>query len=854
MVTAKQFYAGDLKRRMSRYILASVTQKPEHGEVELPRRADGMDVRDMVLRNPEVFGAGPGPLEPGISPLKPEVFLRNHCRICATCQDGLHSDCYFAVLLPTITHGWKPAYTTAELEPPYDQQGNYSSTEVFKDSVAKELAAWLANGVVRPCEHTELEVIHPIGIALKNSDKTRARALAGMELRSQEDIEAVNKVLLELRLNKVKTRVTTDCTATGLNGAALTPPFSYPSFREAVRILYRGAWIGVSDVGRYFNSFPWAAAERAKMRFEWSGQLYEFLGLCFGFAPCPYFTSTWSAEFRTWALAAFGPDVAHMVDDWFMLGDSRGKVEAKCVGLAGMLEECGFHMAVEKNDYGQVVKYLGVLFDTTTMRMRIDPVQAQGTAMLVASSLEELRAGRRINLAVMRHLAGKLNWFSEFAQSGSFHVISFWEYTALDRRKPVPPRLIYALTRDMRWWIEVMSSWERGANCHREYRILSATELLADPGAIHVALSDASGPDGTGYVWGTLTQSEGLEYFSRPWGPQDDTGSSHVMELTGLWDVISRKGEVMRETVLVWLTDSTGAALSVNKGSCRSRGAQRVLGQILEECDRHQIELVALWIPRESNLVADYLSHLSSILGREEVSGSLEGLHGAEVARRAQAAKGNVAAENTQQRASFGEAQPGLRVPVVAPVVRPGSVAGNPPCASERQLHPLGDESYLRAAELRLAGGSGVAGKDGCQEAPTLGEQPEVRGPRRGQHQGSCYPEGHKEGGEALATGPKGGGAVPPDSHLGARWAISSIRAPNNPTTMPGPPVAGKPGGDSDRPQQDEPRRATGVCDGARQAGAEWLQALEGVDQEASSEATPGRVPIPAGSGHKRNH
>lgn len=56
-------------------------------------------------------------------------------------------------------------------------------------------------------------------------------------------------------------------------------------------MIKRGAVLGVSDVSRYFHSFPWSMAMRDKMRIEWQGQLYECWGLSFGFALCPYYCS-----------------------------------------------------------------------------------------------------------------------------------------------------------------------------------------------------------------------------------------------------------------------------------------------------------------------------------------------------------------------------------------------------------------------------------------------------------------------------------------------------------------------------------------------------------------------------------
>lgn len=186
----------------------------------------------------------------------------------------------------------------------------------------------------------------------------------------------------------------------------------------------RDSYLGLVDIGRYFNSFPWATVMYTIMRFRWLGILYEFLGLCFGFSVCPYYCSTWSAEFRSWLLAK-NYVCTHMVDDWLFVADTEKEVVEACESMAGILTDCGFHMAIEKNEYGQTLKYLGILFDTHSMTMRIDKVQALGTRLLLEKSKDKLLSGKLIDEGTTRHLAGKLNWFSEILQSGHCTFVTF---------------------------------------------------------------------------------------------------------------------------------------------------------------------------------------------------------------------------------------------------------------------------------------------------------------------------------------------------------------------------------------------------------------------------------------------
>ena len=50
----------------------------------------------------------------------------------------------------------------------------------------------------------------------------------------------------------------------------------------------------------------------------------------------------------------------------------------------------------------------------------------------------------------------------------------------------------------------------------------------------------------------------------------------------------------------------------MNKGSCMAFEDLEILTEIFRRADERGIYLVALWVPREENQFADFLSHLSS--------------------------------------------------------------------------------------------------------------------------------------------------------------------------------------------------------------------------------------------------
>lgn len=626
LVSKEQFVVGDLRREVSKYIFAMERKRKGVDVTTVYKRfmakANGMDVEDMYTSNPEVFGTGRDPVPQEDLVLRPDRLEHHHRLHCLKCKHS-QSECYFPHLLKCITHGWLPAFSGDSFIPPYEVSGNYPVTKKFSESVSKEIATMEINGVIQKCQALEYQVIHPTGAVIKNSDKMKASTLVHVPITDQSSLNLANSLLKDLGLNPIKVRVSTDCTATGVNGASFCPRFSYPSIQDAVRILKRGCWLGAVDVGRYFNSFPWSLEMRPCMRFEWNGDLYEFIGLCFGFSVCPYYCSTWSAEFRMW-MNDLQVDCTHMVDDWLFVADSLDKAKLCCENLASILEDCGFYMAIEKNVYGQSIKFLGVLLDTVNMTMRIEPVQAKGTRLMLESCLIKLRAGQPIPETDIRHLAGKLNWFSELIQSGRLHTQSWWEYLRRASSNTDTLSICARLNTDILWWIDILRRWEEDKNDFSQYKILSANELMTDKYSIYYLQSDASGVDGFGYFHGFKDQTD-LDYFSSQWNTTVPT-STHVMELTSLDCFMTRSGSLTKDKVLVWITDSTSAALTINKGSCKKPEGQELLHRIYERCDNWHTELVAVWCPREENILADYLSHLSALSNRKSCEGKVSDL------------------------------------------------------------------------------------------------------------------------------------------------------------------------------------------------------------------------------------
>ena len=204
--------------------------------------------------------------------------------------------------------------------------------------------------------------------------------------------------------------------------------------------------------------------------------------------------------------------------------------------------------------------------------------------------------------------------------------------------KNLNQKLRKQLLSDTAWWIAIIGKWASGVESDLEYPILSASVLLNNPRAIYVVQSDISGEDGLGYLHGFLND-DNPEFLSRSWSKfQEEVSSdiekfsvtsmlystSHDSELKGLAHFLSCTK--INNAMLLWVTDSLSGAWSINKGRCKEEAGLLTLAYIYSRADDLKLQLVALWVPRDLNQTADYLSHLSAYLDRSEVGGRLKDL------------------------------------------------------------------------------------------------------------------------------------------------------------------------------------------------------------------------------------
>jgi hypothetical protein len=591
----------------------------------------------MVQAHPSVFRHGPNPLPAGSTPLRPEGWKAchiQHCVVCGPAGDIVES-CYFHSMYCCLTHGWAPEVDVEAIQPPYVVHGNAKSAEAFSPSLQKALAKQVASGalVVVPvalgADPRFQGVVSPLGAILKSSDKAAAFAHTGVVIKDQDSLELANGALLTMGLAPIKVRGIMNLAASGVNGATKPAPFRNPTVDNALELVSPGCVMVKTDFEGFFPHFPFAICSQWLFLACFLGVLYRAARCVFGFALCPVYCCAFAAEVAAWLNKEF--PVSHYCDDFFATSDPSAATYALALAsaqyrLARMLSvfaSVGLAVAADKTAIGQRLLVLGLMVDSVSMTVSCDPVSALAYAAELRLHIATLAGGRRLTSAVLARMGGKLTSYCQAAPAGLLRIRLV--YAHLVAESSFSAAGMAGLIKDLEWWLVRLDDWAISKQRPDATPLLSPAALCADPAAVEVLVSDASGPDGYGGYAGPLGCANPA-FFAVQWtDPAAQFTSSAQGELQGLAHHVASLRASPRPSLklLIWVTDSQAASGMVNKGTSRSHPCYALLCQLLDSAEALGVQVVSLWWPREEGAYADFLSHLAVSLNVSSVSGRL---------------------------------------------------------------------------------------------------------------------------------------------------------------------------------------------------------------------------------------
>ena len=604
-----------------RYLSSSIgTQRlVAEGKTRPPAPKPDANSSDELIRGHfDKLGFGIQPVETTIRWDRIECLHQSRCENCQQLRT-----CPYQRWFMTGRHGYQPIrdprLQLIPLRPArWGDPPNYTSFTAYGKYATEEWRKLLDSGAVVEVTREEAanSPVEPcrLGIVLKGRDVFEA-CQAGIHLVDEQSVSTWDRMRRTRGLDAIKKRLICDASVNGYNRSLATVPFTATARSALEALMFKGCWMATTDLSSFYTQSRFAHDVRKQLHVRVGEKCYGFVCCNFGTATLPWYCGILSA-FLAEEIRARGIPVAFYVDDFVIVAASEEEAKRYIELVNQIAEELGLPVARHKVKVAQRLTYLGIVFDSLSMTMNIDPDVAQSKHQeLQEKFVPWIRRGLcdqdgRPQILRLDSLIGTLGWFSEVLQSGRTRLGGLYvlQKYGLDTNRNVRQRV----TTDLEWWMSRLDNWRRGAVEAQTMPIIDAREYVEGVNRRMVIVqTDASGPDGRGGYHGTYS-GETATYWSRTWTTQELPlrENSHAAELQALSDFVETYDK--HEQLVLWVTDSASAAYSVLKGYTGDMAALPILRRIMALADEKQLVITALWVPRGRNIIADYLSHAAS--------------------------------------------------------------------------------------------------------------------------------------------------------------------------------------------------------------------------------------------------
>ena len=521
--------------------------------------------------------------------LKPEGWVKLHKLHCDTCRThspssttndftDLHPRCYGRVLCHRIRYGYLPSL---QMDIPTFNVPNYSSVSPDDPECRKAWAKQTKNSWVFSAPFPEPPpYVNALTASTKDIDAWKAKKTG----------------------KPPKRRICVDL-STHLNDCLRPWPMRYSGFSNVMRNLRRYDWAVIVDFSSFFNCVPVrpSFSKFLGLRDPVTGLYLRYKVLPFGLTTAAQMASVVSAEAARIIRHRLKRYTNAYIDDVIVLFPSKAEALAGLDIILTTCRELGLPLNPDKiQPPSQSFKYLGWYVCTRSMVVSVDPDKRQ----LVLDQLHTITARahqrrqhphrtRRAKASrrQLASLAGRLQWLAEAIPGARPRTHLIHALTAKLRRPWHVARLSVQVIADLTWWTDTLTAGK--TNLQTPIRNWADTPCAA-------MASDASGTDGYGAVFGN-------RLYAGKWATNAPQGVP-AKELWPIVRIVETFAPALAGCAFVCWTDSVTVFFAVNTGSSRSRHLDPLIRRLFDTCAKHNIEPIALWLPREHNTASDDLS------------------------------------------------------------------------------------------------------------------------------------------------------------------------------------------------------------------------------------------------------
>ena len=555
----------------------------------------GSNAQLLLSTYKDIFRAGSTPVDRRCFP-DGDMFKSLHQRICFNC----HDNCSGIRVSELLKFGWRPTFT----HPPAIVHPRVYDFHKCGLSIKREVDILLAAGQLREVAIQETECVVPVKIVVKSEhwqyagEKLQLRAVECGYLGPDE----TNKRLEALGHTRIKTRMVADYRAGCFNDSYVDAPFSYVNINVAIAMAYKLAdpYFIKLDLKSYYNQLP-LAEDCQKYYGIFDGNLfYKYTSVPFGIKHAPILATLISSEIVDMANKLLGITSISYIDDILIVADGLETAinhKERFLDLLKILNvEVNFDKVIGPN---KKIEFLGFTIDTNvkpfTMSLNSNKVETIRGKVIAALEKDTL------SYTDLSSLCGSLLYASEVVTLGWCHTLPIWRaIKGLSDSQRVYNIILNEYQKSLlRWWKDILS-----VSQNIQVDTFAPQNISDFDNAIRI-YSDASGLDGFGYHSEDLSI---VESFAWP---------VHMIEVEDmLWKelhpfviFIESHGQRFQGRTIIWLCDNAAAAMTMNGGAARNQESNDCIMRIIVCMRKWKISVFAFWIPRNLNILADYLSH-----------------------------------------------------------------------------------------------------------------------------------------------------------------------------------------------------------------------------------------------------
>ena len=368
---------------------------------------------------------------------------------------------------------------------------------------------------------------------------------------------------------------------------------------QAVRQLGNGCFLSKIDVDSAYRNIPVRPADWPLLGMQWDNKYYFDIVVQFGLASATAIFEWYSSAAQHIAQRSLAIQyLVHYVDDFMLIMHDHDAAKLKLQQLLALFAELGIPISMKKLE-GPVtsIVFLGILFDTVAMTIRLDDERLAAIHSELAAWNERVSASRE----ELQSLIGILSFAAKVVAPGRTFLRRMIDHLKTipnhaDSTAPFP--LSSDFQKDLQWWRQFLTRWN-GVSVVPDVDWSPAHTLAIYTDACVAGYGALFGPHWFACQW--TEQEEEL-------AARDKRDSMPFKELYALAKAAVTWGPQWKGRKILFHCDCQPNVDAWRRGDSSKPAISNLIRTLLFIAATHEFNMNIIHIPGVKNVYADMLS------------------------------------------------------------------------------------------------------------------------------------------------------------------------------------------------------------------------------------------------------